>query len=151
MAKELEIRGAQQVIKNLNKISDRMFNRIVDACQRVQAQVVNDARSAAPVFLTTLRQSILPGDISVSKTDVQAKVTANVKYASYVEFGTRPHWPPVDALKDWAAKKLGDESLAFVVARAISRRGTKAQPYLGPALLKNQGLFRRMIMKAVEL
>jgi len=151
MAKEVEIRGGQQVIKNLNKISERMFSRIVDACQRVQAQVVNDARAAAPVYLTTLRQSILPGDINVSRTDVQAKVTANVKYASYVEFGARPHWPPVDALKGWAAKKLGDESLAFVVARAISRRGTPPQPYLGPALLKNQGLFRRMIMKAVQM
>ena len=147
----MEIRGTQQVIKNLAKIEKKMFDRIVDACQRTQARVVNDARAAAPVFLTTLRQSILPSDISVTRTNVEAKVVANVDYAAYVEFGTRPHFPPVDALRDWAAKKLGDENLAFPVARAIGARGTPPRPYLGPALLRNQSFFRREVMRAVNV
>lgn len=147
----IEIKGTKQVIKNLDKIERRMFERIVEACQKVQARVVNDARSQAPVFLTTLRQSILPGDISVSRSNVEAKVVANVDYASFVEFGTRPHFPPVDALRDWAAKKLGDENAAFLVARAIGQRGTPARPYLGPALLKNQTTFRNEILRAVRM
>lgn len=148
---EVEIRGAKQVIKNLQKIDKQIFERIVTACQKVQARVVNDARAAAPVFLTTLRQSILPGDISVSRTNVEAKVVANVDYASFVEFGTRPHFPPVEALRDWAAKKLGDENAAFLVARSISQKGTPARPYLGPALLKNQSVFKNEILKAVRM
>jgi hypothetical protein len=151
MANEFEIKGVKQVIQNLGKIEKQVFNRIVTACEKTQARVVNDARDAAPVFMTTLRQSILPGDIEVTKTDVTAKVVANADYALFVELGTRPHFPPVDALKPWAEKKLGDENLAFVVARAISRRGTPARPFLGPALLKNGSFFRREIIKAVNL
>lgn len=146
-----EVRGIKQVIKNLQKIEKQTFDKVVDACQRSQAHVVNDARAIAPVFLTTLRQSILPGDISVSRSTVEAKVVANIHYAAYVEFGTRPHFPPVEALKEWAKKKLGDENLAFPVARAIGSRGTPAQPFMGPAILKNQAAFRKEVLKAIKL
>lgn len=146
-----QIKGAAQVIKNLGKIKERTFERIVAACQFTQAKVVNDARALAPVFLTTLRQSILPGDITVTRDNVTAKVVANVQYAAAVEFGARPHFPPVDALKDWAARKLGDENLTFVVARGISMKGTPAQPFLGPALLKNQSSFKRDVARAIKL
>jgi len=145
------VKGTEQVIRNLGKIKTQTFNRIVTACQFMQAKVVNDARAKAPVHLTTLRQSILPGEITVTKNDVMAKVVANVSYAAAVEFGARPHFPPVDALKDWAAKKLGDENLAFVVARKISEKGTPPQPFLGPALLKNQAAFRREVARAIKL
>lgn len=52
-------------------------------------------------------------------------VRSSKPYAIHVEHGTRPHWPPVAALKPWARNVLGDERLAFVVARAISIRGTR--------------------------
>lgn len=145
------IKGADQVIRNLSRIKKETFQRIVSAAQFTQAKVVNDARAAAPVFLTTLRQSIVPGDIEVSDTNVTAKVVANVEYAAAVEFGSRPHFPPVDALKDWAARKLGDESLAFVVARGISQKGTPPKPFLGPAVIKNAATFRREIARAIKL
>jgi len=145
-----EVEGVQQVIRNLSRIKKETFNQIVSACQFVQAKVVNDARAAAPVHLTTLRQSILPGEIEVRNDNVVALVVAEAEYASFVEFGTRPHFPPVDALKDWAAAKLGDEGLAFPVARAIGERGTRPQPFLGPALLKNQTTFRREVARAVK-
>jgi hypothetical protein len=51
-------------------------------------------------------------------------------YAAYVETGTAPHFPPSSALVFWVKKKLGVQndkeakSVAFLVARAISRRGT---------------------------
>ncbi len=54
-------------------------------------------------------------------------------YAAPVEFGARPHFPPIAALLPWVKQKLGvrDEeearSVAFLIARAISRRGTEGQ------------------------
>lgn len=46
-----------------------------------------------------------------------------------VELGSKPHFPPVEALMDWVKLKLGvaDEdarSVAFLIARKISRTGT---------------------------
>jgi hypothetical protein len=51
-------------------------------------------------------------------------------YAAAVETGTAPHFPPSEALLLWVKKKLGvsndkdAKAVAFLVARAISKRGT---------------------------
>jgi hypothetical protein len=142
--------GTAQVIRNLSKIEVSIVEQIVLGAQAVQAQTVNDARANCPSGVTgALAQSIQPGPITVTNDNVEAIVEANADYASYVEFPTKPHFPPVDALRDWAQKFLGDERLAFVVARAISRRGTFAQPFMGPAVLQNMPVFRDAIAAAV--
>jgi len=91
-------------------------------------------------------------------------------YDIYVEKGTRPHFPPPKALELWVKRKMLGigghikggrkpsrsasgknaeaneiKGVAFVVARAISRRGTKAQPFLMPAAMKIiPGYFRKV-------
>ena len=50
-----------------------------------------------------------------------------------LEYGRQPgRMPPVEALKVWSAQKLGDEKLAYVVARNIARRGTVKHQRGGP-------------------
>jgi len=144
-------KGTEQVILNLSKIERVIVQEIVYGAQAVQAQLINDARATVPVGVTgALQASIQPGPITITDDNVEAIVEANADYASFLEFGTRPHFPPVDALRDWCAKFLGDEGLAFVVARAISRRGTLARPFMGPALLANMPVFHQAIMAAVQ-
>lgn len=58
-------------------------------------------------------------------------------YWKYLEEGTRPHWPPRDAILRWIEAKPviprpgpdgripSPESLAFLISRKISREGTK--------------------------
>jgi hypothetical protein len=53
-------------------------------------------------------------------------------YGESVEYGTRPHFPPIKPILFWVEKKLGlmgkeAKSAAFCIARAISKRGTKGQ------------------------
>lgn len=49
----------------------------------------------------------------------------------YVELGSKPHFPPIEALQDWVRVKFGYTSAkeirqtAFLIGRAIARRGTK--------------------------
>ncbi len=146
-----EVKGVEQVILNLSSIEKNIVGEIVFGAQAVQQKCVNDARALCPVGVTSaLLQSIQPGQITITDDNVEAVVEANANYASYVEFPTKPHFPPVDALRDWAAKFLGDERLAFVVARAISRRGTYAHPFMGPALIQNMPVFFQAIVAAVE-
>ena len=51
-------------------------------------------------------------------------------YSAPVDLGSRPHFPPVDAIVPWVIKKFGvtDEQtargIAFAIARKIARRGT---------------------------
>lgn len=70
-------------------------------------------------------------------------------YAAPVETGARAHFPPPQALYAWVKKKFGttDEaeikSIAFVIARSISRKGTKGHRMfqrgieeMGPEIIK---------------
>lgn len=47
-----------------------------------------------------------------------------------VEMGTKPHFPPVAPIQHWVERKMGysgseARQVAFLIARAISKRGTK--------------------------
>lgn len=72
-------------------------------------------------------------------------VTVSIRlneYWKYIENGTKPHFPPVDAIKKWisvkpvlprplASGKLPTENqLAYLIGRKISRFGTKHKPFL---------------------
>lgn len=74
-----------------------------------------------------LRNSII---VELTPDGLQAEIGTPLNYGPYIEFGTRPHFPPIDALEHWA-KAHGIP--AFLVARAISKRGLPARPYLYPA------------------
>lgn len=67
-------------------------------------------------------------------------------YWKYIENGTKPHWPPVDAIKKWISVKHvlprplkngklpTDNQLAYLIGRKISKVGTKAKPFLKPTI-----------------
>lgn len=64
------------------------------------------------------------------------------EYWKYIEYGTNPHFPPVDKIREWirvkpvlprplASGKLPTENqLAYLIGRKISRFGTKPKPFL---------------------
>lgn len=58
-------------------------------------------------------------------------------YWKYVEVGTKPHFPPVDAIEEWIkvkpivpyatnGKVPTTRQLAYMISRSISEKGTKA-------------------------
>ena len=75
-----------------------------------------------------LRNSII---VELTPDGLQAEIGTPLNYGPYIEFGTRAHFPPMDALKKWC-ERHGDIP-PFLVARAISKRGLPARPYLYPA------------------
>lgn len=51
------------------------------------------------------------------------------KYAAPLEYGSKPHWPPISALEGWAQRH---GIPAFLVARKIAMEGTKPRPFWQP-------------------
>lgn len=58
-------------------------------------------------------------------------------YWKWIENGTKPHWPPVDAIKKWIVAKPiiprevsgikpTNDQLAYLIGRKIAKDGTKA-------------------------
>ncbi len=86
----MHIEGIPQVVKNLSRYEDLAIKGIVAAAQISQADVVNDARNNHPYTDRTgnLTNSIQPGRVEVTDSEVLAYVEARMEYASFVEFGT---------------------------------------------------------------
>lgn len=83
------------------------------------------------------------------------------EYWKYVEYDTRPHFPPIDAIKKWLTikptlpipKNLTDKqvtSLAYAVATKIDREGTKGSHDLHDTLEKLNKEYEQKIVEAID-
>jgi len=125
----IDVKGEEEVaakIVLLNQFSQAAVKKQVN---RAALAVQKGARERCPVDTGRLRSSI-----RVTFVDRMVRLTAEVgttvEYAPYVEYGTRPHALPSGALTGWA-RRHGIP--AYLVARAISQRGTPPRPFLYPA------------------
>ena len=110
-------------------------------------------------FCTELRNRL-----SNNNTDASGKLSKSIKgivkqsgkwvtisiqmedYWKYIENGTKPHFPPIDAIKKWISVKPvlprplkngklpTTNQLAYLVGRKIAKKGTLPQPFLKPTL-----------------
>jgi HK97 gp10 family phage protein len=115
----------------------RKFKSIdTNTAQQIKAQVLKSglkiesaAKDKAPVDTGRLRAAI---DTKISNGGFTYEVYPTVTYAAALEFGTRAHFPPPAALAGWA-RRHGMSGKEYLIARAVSRKGTKKQPFLFPA------------------
>jgi hypothetical protein len=103
------------------------------AMQRSVLLVEADARAHVAHDTRALMNSI-SSRVEGRGTHLVGLVGPSLRYGQYVETGTRPHWPPRAPLEGWA-RRHGIP--VFLVQRAIARRGTRARPFLAPALTRN--------------
>jgi len=109
------------------------------ATQLLRSEVVD----RTPAAMGTLRASI-SAQVDRLADGVLGVVGTPSPYAVPVELGTRPHFPPVQALEDWVRQKLGlsgkeAHSAAFLIARKISKKGTKGHFMFRDAYQANAG------------
>lgn len=106
-------------------------------------------------FVLTLKDTIANNCSNASgklSQSIKGKVKQNGKwlevsisledYWKYIEYGTKPHFPPVDKIKEWIrvkpilprplsnGKLPTENQLAFLIGRKISKVGTKPRPFL---------------------
>ena len=80
------------------------------------------------------------------------KIGSNLPYIRDLEFGTRPHWPPLSALQPWARRHgfpAGNVG-AFLVARVISQKGTKAHHMLRDGIKATGPFFKGRLAIAAK-
>ncbi|MEU7431086.1 HK97-gp10 family putative phage morphogenesis protein [Streptomyces sioyaensis] len=121
--------------RGLRRYLGRMSDDVHRAVERTGTDVQNEARRLAPVDTGRLRSSIVarptPG------RGAGYEVGTNVTYAAAVEFGTAPH-----VIVPRNGKALYWPGARHPVAK-VNHPGTKAQPFLRPAVEKTEFFFRR--------
>lgn len=130
----IDDREIDKLIKNIKGWQTETRRRIIDELKVSGLVIEGDAKRRIDANGTTnlgrLKTSIGRKTMNGGLTQV---VGSGLKYAPHVEFGTRPHFPPLAPIKAWAKRKLNNEKAAWPVAKKISEKGTKPQPFLFPA------------------
>ena len=140
----IEVRGLEALQRKLK--NPRFVNESLERFgNRAGAHIAGEVRLRTPVDTGRLRSSVTH-DLDGSPVHT-VRIGSNVEYAPHVEEGSRPHWPPMAALQPWARRHgfPAGRSGAFLVARAISRRGTRGHFMFREGLRASLGTVRRLV------
>lgn len=149
---EIRIKHNISALENaLRQAPDTMERNIEPFVSRGAQEVAREERIAAPKAFSNLANSIH----AIRVTNLHYRATTNVNYAGYVEDGTKPHFPNPSNLVPWVKRVLGvaaddADDVAFAIARAISRRGTRAQPFAKPTRDKLESRVLDLIGQGVD-
>ena len=145
----IEVAHAEEHAKKLNQLALELDSRttqvIADELEAIGVWLEGEVKRRTPTDTGSLRASIF-SELRVSGQSLEELISAPLVHSAPVEFGRKPgKMPPSAALKGWARRKLGDEKLAFVVARAIGRKGTKPNEMFQKAFEENAGAIARKL------
>ena len=143
----IEVQNAIEVQKRFEQDLVGLRGAPMIAAVRQAAMIVEGtAKRYAKVDTGRYRASIEP-EVKGHGDLVQGVVGSNVVYAPYAVLDTRPHWPPLSAVTLWA-RRHGIS--AYLVARAISRRGTKGDRSLMRGVDENVDRIAQILDQAIN-
>lgn len=127
----LDISEVLDFVDDLQKVGDvvarenkRFMRQSLDTLEGLVA-------GNTPVGATSALQSATTSEMWGTPSGLNGRVFNPLKYDAPVEYGRKPgKMPPVSDIKLWVVRKLGltgkeADTAAFLIARAIGRRGTK--------------------------
>jgi len=130
MAKKITVRMSPQLRRNLTHpyliaapLKEYLF--------RATTLIRDEGRAEAPEDLGKMRRShvalVDPQPVPRwGRMEVKA-TSKGAPYPLFVHEGTRPHFPPIDAIAPWANRH---GIPPFALAMSIAQKGTKANPWL---------------------
>lgn len=130
----IDLQGWAELDAAWRQAPDMVRRELTAAMYEAEALLEREVKDLTPVGVGGgggLRGSIAAQEPEVLSDQVIGVVGTAMAHAVPVELGTKPHFPPVEALEEWVRRKLGvDEkrvrNVAFLVARKIAARGTPA-------------------------
>lgn len=138
-----EIQGLKETQAALEKATAALSGPpMVAGMRRATLLVQGAAKRKAPVDTGRLRASITP-EVQTRADGVVGVVGSNVKYAPFVELGTRRHFVPGHYIGRWA-RRHGLPEGGLVVSG-------KAQPFLQPAFEENAERIFQTLGTAVSI
>jgi len=131
MRAEIRIEMNAQLKRNLDQ-SYTISGPLREYLENTADLIASTARRDAPRDLGKLASShtwsVDPATPPAwGRVDVNATGTKNAPYPLFVHEGTRPHFPPIEAIRPWAERH---GIPPFALALAIARRGTRPNPWL---------------------
>lgn len=141
----IKIQGLKELTAALKRWPEVSVKHIDDGIKKSMYEIERETKPRTPVDTSRLM-----GSYRTDLTPLRGEIGLTANYAAAVHEGTRPHWPPFGpgtALALWAKHK---DIPVFLVARAISRKGTKGQPFLLEGVKAAVPAIERRMKEAME-
>jgi HK97 gp10 family phage protein len=151
-----DIKSINKTLKVLDSLGEKVRKSAEKEIERSARNIEGKAKRNAP----TGANNRLKTSIDVRGSGLSREVFTDVKYAPYVEFGTKSKVdiPPglegyamqfkgkkggsyedmEKSIKVWAKRKGIPEEAIYPIIKSILHKGTKAQPFLFPAFFAEQ-------------
>lgn len=146
---KIDVEGLKELQKEIEKMTKRQAH---ESKKEVYASGIDIQRIAKEKLrgygawdTGNLANSIM---VDLVQSGSVAEIGPEALYGIYVEMGARAHFPPPDALEDWA-RRHGFDS-AWPICKVIAERGLTARPYLLPAHKEIEGKFVDRIKRILE-
>lgn len=134
---KVDTKALQKQLQQMSVDASLEFKMLVAT---TASNIHNDAKREAPSGVSGL----LRGTLYMKPEDqgMAAWVVSPLAYAPHVERGRKPGtMPPVEPLERWGHVVLGKDGLGWALAITIKKKGTKAQPFLKPAVEQHREEF----------
>lgn len=135
----VQVRGTQRLMQELGRLNGQAYAVAGGALFQEAEAVMATSKERVPVDMGTLRASGHVQPPKVRGTTIEVVLGyggAASGYALFVHEGTGPavgrpaFMPPVDVIRAWAVRHGIPADAAFVIARAIGRRGLRPTKFL---------------------
>lgn len=140
----ISIAGLDAISRGLQEAPEFTDRVLREAMTEATLLVEREWKENVPKASGLTAQSIT-SDVASTPAGVLGVTGSSQASALFLELGSKPHMPPVDALVPWVKAVLGisepkeARSVAFLVARKIARDGTPAQRPMGRAVEAARG------------
>lgn len=128
----VKISGMDELVSAFAKAPDIAKDEINVAIKKTILSLLAAARTNTPVDRGFLRGA----GMQTTFENLKGVLENTAPYAIFVHEGTRPHFPPIEAIEPWASRH---GIPAFLVARSIARKGTQGVPFFQMAIEDTQG------------
>jgi len=157
----IELLGREQVKAALTRLVKGTQARVVTEVGRATRGTKAEARDRCPKAFGKLRSSIR---LRYSNAGKIGEVYVGERYGQWVEgiwhkgiIGrAKGKWPPIEPILAWVRKlgiasswNVSEKSATYMVRRKIGKKGTPAQPFLGPAFFAHAKLFQLACKKII--
>ena len=141
-----------QEFTNLKKALEDYMNEVARV---YKGKLTSDGHKATGKLIGSIKASV-----KIGPTQYIGELKLE-DYWKYIEYGTKPHWPPPNAILKWIQAKPilpraingitpSQKQLAYLIGRKISREGTKAGGELGNTIEEVNANFRPILEAALE-
>lgn len=169
-----DLDGFDDIVKKLDQFPEELAERAVQILNEGAVQTVKLAKQnitqqgavstgAARASIRVEKEATIADPETIVTAGGRDTTEGGFDYVLAIEFGTRPHFPPVKALTGqvepldrWVQLNatIGSdedyESVAFLIARRISEVGIRARPFLGPAAREVRTFVQRALRDTLE-